>query len=86
MPVETQELILVGYGILMIPLIIGLIAWSRRQRETSGWALLEERYPQKDRFAGPWQINKPLRLKGIRGYNAIDIGFDSRLLIQKRAH
>ncbi len=80
MPLEMQQLILVCMGSLLIPFMIGMMLWSRRQRESSGWALLEERYPQKEKFGGNWQINKPLRLEAIRGYHTVDIGFDSGYL------
>ena len=80
MPLEMQQLILTCVGILLIPFVIAMMLWSRRQREMSGWALLEERYPQKERFRGSWQINKPLRLEAIRGYHTVDIGFDSGYL------
>ena len=80
MPLEMQQLILTCMGILLIPFVIAMMLWSRRQRELSGWALLEERYPQKEKFNGSWQINKPLRLEAVRGYHTVDIGFDSSYL------
>ena len=80
MPLEIQQQILLCLGILLVPFFIAMLVWSRRLRESSGLALLEERYTQKDKFSGDWQINKPLRLEAIKGYHTVDIGFDSGYL------
>ena len=80
MPPEIQQQLLLWTGILLVPFFIGMHLWSRNMREQSGWALLEERYPQKDKFEGEWKINRPLKLDGIGGYQTVDIGFDSGYL------
>ncbi|MGD9682399.1 MAG: hypothetical protein AB7W16_14525 [Candidatus Obscuribacterales bacterium] len=80
MPLEIQQQILLWTSILLVPFLMAMFLWSRRMRESSGWALLEQRYPQKDRFNGDWQINRRLRLDAIKGYHTVDIGYDAGYL------
>ena len=80
MSLEIQQQILLWMGILLVPFLLAMFLWSRRMRESSGWALLEQRYPQKDTFNGDWQINRRLRLEAVKGFHTVDIGFDSGYL------
>ncbi len=80
MSIELKQQILTVMGVLLVPLFIGIFIWGQRLRQNSGWSLIEKRFRQKDKFTGNWQINTRMRLQAIKGFFAVDVGFDDLYL------
>jgi hypothetical protein len=76
MSMELKQVIIVGTLVMLAVFMIVMAIWARKLKRASGWGLLEQRYPVKDKFTGKWQVNNPLRLASVKGYHAIDVGID----------